>query len=88
MFLTRMGRNSKIVVTGDVTQTDLPRGTQSGLLDVRERLAGIEGIAFCTLGRDDIVRHPLVQKIVDAYEASDAASQPPDSSSASEGSDA
>ena len=69
MFLTRMGRSSKIVVTGDVTQTDLPRGKQSGLLDVRDRLRGIEGIAFCELGRDDIVRHPLVQKIVDAYEA-------------------
>ena len=69
MFLTRMGRRSKIVVTGDVTQTDLPRGKRSGLLDVRDRLAGIEGISFCTLGREDIVRHPLVQRIVDAYEA-------------------
>jgi phosphate starvation-inducible PhoH-like protein len=71
MFLTRMGRNSKIVVTGDVTQTDLPRGKESGLLDVRRRLRGIDGIAFCELGRDDIVRHPLVQCIVDAYDAPD-----------------
>jgi len=68
MFLTRMGRNSKIVVTGDVTQTDLPRGKESGLLDVRGRLRGVDGIAFCMLGREDIVRHPLVQKIVDAYD--------------------
>ncbi len=68
MFLTRMGRNSKIVVTGDVTQTDLPRGKESGLLDVRRRLSNVDGIAFCLLGRADIVRHPLVQKIVDAYE--------------------
>jgi phosphate starvation-inducible PhoH-like protein len=69
MFLTRMGRRSKIVVTGDITQTDLPKGKRSGLLDVRERLRGIDGIAFCTLGREDIVRHSLVQRIVDAYEA-------------------
>jgi phosphate starvation-inducible PhoH-like protein len=67
MFLTRMGRRSKVVVTGDVTQTDLPRGVMSGLIDVRTRLAGIDGIEFCELGREDIVRHPLVQRIVDAY---------------------
>jgi phosphate starvation-inducible PhoH-like protein len=67
MFLTRMGRRSKVVVTGDVTQTDLPKGTKSGLLDVRTRLADIDGIEFCELARGDIVRHPLVQKIVDAY---------------------
>jgi phosphate starvation-inducible PhoH-like protein len=67
MFLTRMGRRSRVVVTGDVTQTDLPKGVKSGLLDVRARLAGIEGIEFCELERSDIVRHPLVQRIVDAY---------------------
>ena len=67
MFLTRMGRRSKVVVTGDVTQTDLPRGAKSGLVDVRTRLAGIDGIEFCELDRSDIVRHPLVQKIVEAY---------------------
>ncbi len=67
MFLTRMGRRSKIVVTGDVTQIDLPRGVQSGLVDAHRRLQNIPGIGFCELGRGDIVRHPLVQKIVDAY---------------------
>jgi phosphate starvation-inducible protein PhoH and related proteins len=67
MFLTRMGRRSKVVVTGDVTQTDLPRGVTSGLVDVRARLADIDGIEFCQLDRADIVRHPLVQRIVDAY---------------------
>jgi len=67
MFLTRMGRRSKIVVTGDVTQIDLPRGVVSGLVDAEQRLRGIEGIGFCRLGRGDIVRHPLVQEIVDAY---------------------
>jgi phosphate starvation-inducible PhoH-like protein len=67
MFLTRMGRKSKVVVTGDVTQTDLPRSVTSGLVDVRTRLDGIDGIEFCDLGRADIVRHPLVQRIVDAY---------------------
>lgn len=67
MFLTRMGRKSKIVVTGDVTQIDLPRGVLSGLVDAERRLAGIDGIGFCRLERGDIVRHPLVQSIVDAY---------------------
>jgi phosphate starvation-inducible PhoH-like protein len=67
MFLTRMGRRSKIVVTGDVTQIDLPRGTVSGLVDAEARLRGIDGIGFCRLERSDIVRHPLVQRIVDAY---------------------
>jgi phosphate starvation-inducible protein PhoH and related proteins len=68
MFLTRMGNGSKIVVSGDVTQIDLPPGTQSGLVDALERLRGIEGIAAVKLTRSDIVRHPLVQKIVNAYE--------------------
>ena len=67
MFLTRMGYGSKIVVTGDDTQIDLPRGTRSGLIDVRRRLQGIPGIAFSILERGDIVRHPLVQRIVEAY---------------------
>jgi phosphate starvation-inducible PhoH-like protein len=74
MFLTRMGRRSKVVVTGDITQTDLPRGVRSGLEDVRRRLASIDGIEFCELDRADIVRHPLVQKIVDAYAAGDTPS--------------
>jgi phosphate starvation-inducible PhoH-like protein len=76
MFLTRMGRDSKTVVTGDVTQVDLPRGTRSGLLHARQVLASVAGIAFVTLGRADIVRHPLVQEIVDAYEAEEGRGGP------------
>ncbi|MBI2930895.1 MAG: PhoH family protein [Planctomycetes bacterium] len=68
MFLTRMGGKSKIVVTGDITQIDLPAGRVSGLVEVRELLKGIPGIAFAYLTKADIVRHPLVQRIVDAYE--------------------
>jgi phosphate starvation-inducible PhoH-like protein len=68
MFLTRMGRQSKIVVTGDITQIDLPPDKPSGLVQVRSLLRDVPGIAFSTLGKEDIVRHPLVQKIVDAYE--------------------
>ncbi len=68
MFLTRMGRSSKIVVTGDITQIDLTPGKLSGLIEVREVLKGVPGIAFSYLTKADIVRHPLVQKIVDAYE--------------------
>jgi phosphate starvation-inducible PhoH-like protein len=68
MFLTRMGERSKMVVTGDPSQVDLPRGTHSGLRDALERLRGIERIGVIELQRGDIVRHPLVQQIVDAYE--------------------
>jgi phosphate starvation-inducible PhoH-like protein len=68
MFLTRMGNNSKIIVTGDVTQTDLPRQTRSGLVDAIQRLKGLEGIGIVYLSEKDIVRHPLVQQIVRAYE--------------------
>jgi phosphate starvation-inducible PhoH-like protein len=68
MFLTRMGMGSKIVVSGDVTQIDLPENAKSGLIDALERLKGIEGIASVALSTADIVRHPLVQRIVDAYE--------------------
>lgn len=68
MFLTRLGFGSKAIITGDVTQVDLPRGKKSGLLTVKKILAGIKGISFSYLTRDDIVRHPLVQKIIDAYE--------------------
>jgi phosphate starvation-inducible PhoH-like protein len=68
MFLTRMGRESKVVVTGDATQVDLPKGARSGLLHSRDILRGVPGIAFVDLARADIVRHPLVQAIVDAYE--------------------
>jgi phosphate starvation-inducible PhoH-like protein len=68
MFLTRMGTNARIVVTGDVTQVDLPPETISGLADAVDRLRSVEGIGIVTLGRSDIVRHPLVQAIVNAYE--------------------
>ncbi len=68
MFLTRMGNGSKIVVSGDTTQIDLPAHTRSGLVDALERLRGIEGIASVKLTDADIVRHPLVQKIVRAYD--------------------
>ena len=68
MFLTRMGRSSKIVVTGDITQIDLTPGKPSGLIEVKDLLKGVSGIAFSYLTKADIVRHPLVQKIVDAYE--------------------
>jgi len=71
MFLTRLGYSSKAVVTGDVTQVDLPSATKSGLADAKSLLNGIEGISFCTLTDVDVVRHPLVQKIVVAYEKRD-----------------
>ena len=73
MFLTRLGFNSKAVVTGDVTQIDLPTGQRSGLQEVRELLADIDGIAMCYFTEVDVVRHPLVQKIIKAYDARDAA---------------
>jgi phosphate starvation-inducible protein PhoH and related proteins len=68
MFLTRMGAGSKIVVSGDVTQIDLPPHAHSGLVDALSRLQGIDGIASVRLTASDIVRHALVQKIVAAYE--------------------
>ncbi len=71
MFLTRMGFRSKAVVTGDVTQTDLPAGRQSGLSHVIEILRDVEGVAFTFFDSRDVVRHPLVQRIVQAYEARD-----------------
>jgi phosphate starvation-inducible PhoH-like protein len=68
MFLTRVGNHSKAVVNGDVTQVDLPPGKISGLRQVQEVLAGVEGIKFIHFTDQDVVRHPLVQKIVLAYE--------------------
>jgi len=68
MFLTRLGFGSKMVVTGDVTQVDLPKGRLSGLQDARRTLTGVEGVSFVGLRRDDIVRSDLVMRIVDAYE--------------------
>ena len=68
MFLTRIGFGAKAVVTGDVTQTDLARGQKSGLVEAKKILAGVRGIAFTEFGAQDVVRHPLVARIIDAYE--------------------
>ncbi len=68
MVLTRLGFNSRLVVTGDVTQTDLPTHQTSGLAVAQKILQQVEGIAFCYLSKGDVVRHPLVEKIIDAYE--------------------
>jgi phosphate starvation-inducible PhoH-like protein len=76
MFLTRMGNGSKIIVTGDVTQVDLPRQMRSGLIDAVHRLRDLEQIAIIYLNESDIVRHPLVQKIVRAYEEEKARKKP------------
>lgn len=69
MFLTRLGVNAKMIVTGDATQIDLPRSIQSGLMQALKILRGVPGIGIIEYGKKDIVRHPLVQRIVDAYEA-------------------
>jgi phosphate starvation-inducible PhoH-like protein len=67
MFLTRLGFGSKVVVTGDVTQVDLPRDQASGLIQVQDILGEVEGISFVRFGHEDVVRHKLVQRIVEAY---------------------
>jgi len=72
MFLTRIGFNAKAVITGDVTQVDLPSGQRSGLAEAQRLLEGIPGIGVCTFTELDVVRHPLVQKIILAYEQRDA----------------
>ena len=71
MFLTRMGWNTKMIITGDLTQIDLPRGNQSGLREALRLLKGIEGIGFVEMDESDIVRHKLVTRIVKAYERGD-----------------
>ena len=68
MFLTRMGLNTKMIVTGDITQIDLPSHQKSGMIDALEVLKGIKGIAKIEFDKNDIVRHKLVQDIVEAYE--------------------
>jgi phosphate starvation-inducible PhoH-like protein len=68
MFLTRIGFNARAVVTGDVSQTDLPQGKRSGLVVAREILRDIEGVAFAEFDATDVVRHPIVQRIVEAYD--------------------
>jgi phosphate starvation-inducible PhoH-like protein len=68
MFLTRLGVNSKAIITGDITQIDLPSRTVSGLVEIQEILKGIEGIAFVYLDKNDVVRHRLVKDIIEAYD--------------------
>ena len=68
MFLTRMGTNTKMIITGDLTQIDLPQNCGSGLLHAQRVLKGVPGIGFVTLNKKDIVRHKLVTRIVEAYE--------------------
>ena len=72
MFLTRLGMNAKMIVTGDVTQIDLPKSTQSGLVQALKILDGVPGVGKVEFGKKDIVRHSLVQRIVEAYERHDA----------------
>ena len=72
MFLTRLGFGSRMVVTGDISQVDLPGGRESGLIVVRRILAGVEGVSFCELGSADVVRHRLVGRIIEAYARHDA----------------
>ena len=72
MFLTRLGFSSKAVVTGDITQIDLPTGKASGLIEIQNILAGIQGIKFVYFSEKDVVRHPLVQDIIVAYERADS----------------
>jgi phosphate starvation-inducible PhoH-like protein len=73
MFLTRLGEGSRMVVTGDRTQVDLPRGTASGLADAERILKGVRGVSFNYFTAGDVVRHPLVARIIEAYEAADGA---------------
>ncbi|MBT3557217.1 MAG: PhoH family protein [Rhodospirillales bacterium] len=69
MFLTRLGENARMVITGDLSQVDLPRGIRSGLRDALETLGGVEGVAFVEFTSSDVVRHPLVSRIVKAYDS-------------------
>ena len=72
MFLTRIGFGSTAVITGDITQVDLPRGTRSGLAHVMDVLRDVPGISFTHFKAKDVVRHPLVQRIVEAYDRYEA----------------
>jgi phosphate starvation-inducible PhoH-like protein len=73
MALTRLGERSKMVVTGDITQIDLPPGQLSGLVEAAQVLEGVEGVAICRFSDRDVVRHPLVQRLVQAYGRLDGA---------------
>ena len=75
MFLTRIGFGAKAVITGDLSQIDLPHNIKSGLRDARDKLRDVEGLYFHTFTSEDVVRHPLVQKIVEAYDAADTQKQ-------------
>jgi phosphate starvation-inducible PhoH-like protein len=75
MFLTRIGEGSRMVITGDLTQIDLPAGTRSGLRDALDTLEGVTGIGVVRFDKRDVVRHPLVARIVDAYDQRDTARQ-------------
>lgn len=75
MFLTRMGWNTKMVITGDLTQIDLPHAEKSGLKEALSILSGVDGISVINLDKKDIVRHKLVTRIVNAYEAHDKANK-------------
>ncbi|HHH76275.1 MAG TPA: PhoH family protein [Phycisphaerae bacterium] len=85
MFLTRMGHGSKMIVTGDDSQVDLDDGATSGLLDAKKRLSGIKGLSVVRLDRCDIVRHRLVQNIVEAYSRNDRDKKQPESSPPADG---
>jgi phosphate starvation-inducible PhoH-like protein len=76
MLLTRLGFSSKAVITGDVTQTDLPDGKISGLIEAREILKEVSGIRFVSFSREDVIRHPLVQEIIDAYDKIEGRKRP------------
>jgi phosphate starvation-inducible PhoH-like protein len=73
MFLTRMGEGTRMVITGDLTQVDLPTGIRSGLRDALDTLEGVQGIGVVRFDQRDVVRHPLVARIVGAYDAREAA---------------
>ena len=67
MFLTRLGKNSKMIIAGDITQIDLPEKMESGLINAKKKLKKVKSIKFIELSKNDVVRHKLVQKIIDAY---------------------
>ena len=77
MVLTRLGERSRMVVTGDVTQQDLPPGQLSGLVEAAQVMDGVPGVAVCHLTAADVVRHPLVQRLVEAYASYDQQAQRP-----------
>jgi len=80
MFLTRIGFGSTAVITGDATQIDLPRGSPSGLTHASNILDGVQGLGFTYFGNKDVVRHPLVQRIVEAYDIAENTATPVDKS--------